>query len=358
MEKKKIVILALSALLVVMIICVGIFASMDSKNKELDAVQTDPIVETQADSVSDPTQMEIETIGPKETEVVSDQETEAVGDLENEALDDAANVESEVSDGSENETTGTNQDNTLNEDVISNGNDESVGEIKERIVVVGELEPNAEMDCPDDGYVVYTTHWVNVRSKPSMNGEIVGKIEEGTRVFRYSTADGWSKIYYDHGIGYIVNKYIDAAKVEQVDVYSDVDETVYSGHDVNIRLAPSTKAPSIGKLKQGDSIRRIAVGKNGWSQVIYKNQLYYINSQYLSVDSDYVMPLEMFLEQEIKDDVTTDGETTENVPNETESDDATVGNDNVPSESELTTGVTEPKTETETVNSSTTGSEE
>jgi hypothetical protein len=66
-------------------------------------------------------------------------------------------------------------------------------------------------------------------------------------------------------------------------------------------------APAVGKLKQGESVRRVGIGKNGWSQVLYKNQLFFINNTYLSTDPNFVIPLEWFTQQE----------TTETVPQET-----------------------------------------
>lgn len=173
--------------------------------------------------------------------------------------------------------------------------------VEEIILNVSELEPYSEESFPDDGAIVYTTAEINVRAQPTTSSKIVGKLEKGARVFRYDTKNGWSRILYGDQIAYIYNQYVNAQKIEPFDLYESVDEIVYSGHDVNIRMAPSTYAPSIGKLKQGDSVRRIGIGKNGWSQVIYNNQLFFINSRYLSTDPDFVIPLEWFLEQAEKD---------------------------------------------------------
>lgn len=166
------------------------------------------------------------------------------------------------------------------------------------IIVVHELLPESMTEYPDDGQIVYAKHWINVRSEPTTKADIIGRIEEDERVFRFETSNGWSKIWYNNDIGYISNQYLGTAYIEDFDLYEDVDEIVYSGHDVNIRIAPSTYAPSIGKLAQGEAVRRIGIGKNGWSQIIYKNQLFFINSTYLSTDPNFKIPLEWFLSQE------------------------------------------------------------
>lgn len=189
--------------------------------------------------------------------------------------------------------------------------------VEEIVLVVNEIAPYSETDYPDDGQIVYATHWINVRSEPSTKGDIIGRIEEDDRVFRFETANGWSKIWHNNTIGYISNQYLGTAYVENFDLYTDVDEKVYAGHDVNIRIAPSMYAPAVGKLKQGDSVRRIGIGKNGWSQVIYKNQLFFINNTYLSTDPNFVIPLEWFQQDTTPEGTTPTEETTPPEPTET-----------------------------------------
>ena len=203
---------------------------------------------------------------------------------------------------------------TLENDTTVLGNQSPVEEI---VLVVNEIAPYSETDYPDDGQIVYATHWINVRSEPSTKGDIIGKIEEDERVFRFETSNGWSKIWYKNDVGYISNQYLGSAHIEEFDLYTDVNETVYAGHDVNIRIAPSMYAPAVGKLKQGDSVRRIGIGKNGWSQVIYKNQLFFINNTYLSTDPNFVIPLEWFRQGTTPEETTPTEETTPPVPTET-----------------------------------------
>ena len=187
--------------------------------------------------------------------------------------------------------------------------------IQEVIIMVHELLPENQTEYPDDGQLLYATHWINVRAEPNTKSDIIGKIEEDERIFRFETSNGWSKIWYNNGIGYIYNRYLGTAHIEDFDLYTDVDEIVYSGHDVNIRMAPSTESPSVGKLSHGQSIRRIGIGKNGWSQVIYKNQLFFINSTYLSTDPDFTIPVDWFLAQETVPPETNTGiEETEPIP--------------------------------------------
>lgn len=65
--------------------------------------------------------------------------------------------------------------------------------------------------------------------------------------------------------------------------YEEVDELVYAIAPVNIRTGPGTSHSILGVLRTGASIRRVAVGSNGWSKVIYSGQTAYISSDYLSL---------------------------------------------------------------------------
>lgn len=64
--------------------------------------------------------------------------------------------------------------------------------------------------------------------------------------------------------------------------YQETDEVVYATAPVNIRTGPGTDHSILGVLRTGASIRRVAVGSNGWSKVIYSGQTAYVSSVYLS----------------------------------------------------------------------------
>ncbi|WP_026520078.1 SH3 domain-containing protein [Butyrivibrio sp. FCS006] len=68
--------------------------------------------------------------------------------------------------------------------------------------------------------------------------------------------------------------------------YDSVEETVSGrGGMVNLRSIPSTGNGSrvIHALEEGETVRRIAIGQNGWSRVIYNGRTLYAVSEYLEV---------------------------------------------------------------------------
>ncbi len=66
--------------------------------------------------------------------------------------------------------------------------------------------------------------------------------------------------------------------------YTPVNEIVYANHNVNIRIGPGTEYEKVGSLKYGEAIQRIGIGENGWSKVIYHDEIRYISSNYLTTE--------------------------------------------------------------------------
>ncbi|MDD6146447.1 MAG: fibronectin type III domain-containing protein [Oscillospiraceae bacterium] len=64
--------------------------------------------------------------------------------------------------------------------------------------------------------------------------------------------------------------------------YRYATQTVYATANVNIRKSPSTSSTAVGGLKKGQSIKRVAVGDNGWSKVSFNGTVAYIASNYLT----------------------------------------------------------------------------
>ena len=64
--------------------------------------------------------------------------------------------------------------------------------------------------------------------------------------------------------------------------FEDVDETVYAKCNLNVRSGPGTEYKKIGSLKYAQSVKRIGIGSNGWSKIIYNGKTAYCSSKYLS----------------------------------------------------------------------------
>ena len=78
---------------------------------------------------------------------------------------------------------------------------------------------------------------------------------------------------------------VSSRNVNGTSAYTEANEVVYAVSAVNIRTGPGTENPIIGVLRRGKSVRRLAIGRNGWSKVMYQDQVAYIHSSYLTADS-------------------------------------------------------------------------
>lgn len=77
--------------------------------------------------------------------------------------------------------------------------------------------------------------------------------------------------------------------------FSEVDEIVYATTSVNIRNKPNVDGEKISVASFNQEIHRIGIGDNGWSQIIYEDNICYINSNYLSKEKIEIIekPLEV-----------------------------------------------------------------
>lgn len=317
MKNKKIILSLIMSIIALLVAIAGMLLTLKFENDRAMADENVPTIGSEVETEATlpetiPTEAPNANTGNNDqtTEndaVVEEPEVEKTEPVDTTPVEDATNSTEEPTDASE----PVNGD-EVEEDVKENEEPANVNAEPgdECVIYVTELEPYVESNYPDDGAIIYTTGEVNVRAKPSMGGKIIGKLEKDARIFRYDSANGWSRILYNGEIAYIADRYVNSIKIEPFDLYEETDEVVYAGYDVNMRLVPSTYGPSAGKLKQGESARRIGIGKNGWSQVMYKNQLFYINSRYLSVEPDFKIHYSTFLEDDLAGDDLEDLETT------------------------------------------------
>ena len=130
---------------------------------------------------------------------------------------------------------------------------------------------------------------VNLRSMPTTDSEIVGKLVIGTFLERTAVSNkGWSRLNYQGQIVYAVTSYLSNEVVQQQitptpsDGYVVVDEQVTAKSETNLRSAPSTTSSEIVYLlKSGEYVRRIGIHSNGWSKLEYNGEIVYAITSYL-----------------------------------------------------------------------------
>ena len=73
---------------------------------------------------------------------------------------------------------------------------------------------------------------------------------------------------------------------DEVQLFTDVNETVYATGTVNLRSGPSTAHDKVGSLNKSDSVTRIGIGTadaEGWSRIqLSDGSTVYVSNKYLS----------------------------------------------------------------------------
>ena len=80
--------------------------------------------------------------------------------------------------------------------------------------------------------------------------------------------------------------------LEEVDPFTEVNETVYATGTVNLRSGPSTAHDKVGSLNKSDSVTRVGIGTaeaEGWSRIqLSDGSTVYVSNSYLSTTKPVV----------------------------------------------------------------------
>lgn len=135
---------------------------------------------------------------------------------------------------------------------------------------------------------------VNLRTLPTTDSDIVGKLVSGEFLDRTAVSDkGWSRLNYNGQTVYAVTSYLSTevisqepqAPAESADGFSSTDEQVTAKSETNLRTSPSTdNSEVVYTLKNGEYVRRIGIHTNGWSKLEYNGQTVYAISSYLTTE--------------------------------------------------------------------------
>ena len=139
---------------------------------------------------------------------------------------------------------------------------------------------------------------VNLRDSDTTKSNIVGTLKNGETAKRIAVgSNGWSKLSYNGKTVYAVSSYITTdlnykPEPENDGIYTTVDETVTAKSSTNLRNSATTNGSTvIYTLKNGETVKRIGIGSNGWSKIIYNGQTVYAVSSYLTTDLSYKEPV-------------------------------------------------------------------
>ena len=116
---------------------------------------------------------------------------------------------------------------------------------------------------------------VNFRSGPSVEAEVIAKLDDGTEIELIATENGWCEIIFDGQTGYISADYVAVNGVAVQNARGIVTAT-----RVNVRSGPSTSTDVVTKLSAGTIVDLIEE-KDNWYKISCDGVVGYVSGDYI-----------------------------------------------------------------------------
>lgn len=240
-----------------------------------------------------------ETSGQEETEQTDGSETEA--ESETDETETTQTIESLIDEIRESEESGQEEDDsartsagfsatdTYDDAELEEAVQEAVGEAVEE-ETVSEEETGLEEDEQDfSGLVIArVSNYVNVRSIPSEEGEIVGKLYDKSVGEFIEEENGWYKITSGNCTGYVkgefcvVGEEAEALAKEVGTTYAIVNTTT-----LKVRQEPNTESAVLGLVPIDEELV-VVEELDGWVKIAIEEGDGYVSRDYVSLRTDFV----------------------------------------------------------------------
>ncbi len=127
---------------------------------------------------------------------------------------------------------------------------------------------NQEIHSSDTGLV--TANSLNFRTAPSLDADVVGKLDQGTHVNILSKRTDWVEIQYAGQTGWVSGEYIQLSEEEnhaETNVQTLEDTTLTILHNgTNIRKNPNTQSTILQRANKGETFKAIRF-ENDWYEL-------------------------------------------------------------------------------------------
>jgi len=126
---------------------------------------------------------------------------------------------------------------------------------------------------------------LNIRTQPSKEGDVVGKLGKDDQVEILSVQTGWYEIKFKDGSAFVAAEFVQTM----------VKQGVVSANILNIRSLPNMNADKLAQLTK-DAPVDIVDEMDGWYKIKYNNGFGYVFGEYITVKG--AAPLKSFLFQD------------------------------------------------------------
>ena len=141
-----------------------------------------------------------------------------------------------------------------------------------------------EVSISDVDETVWATTAVYIRKDYSTNSDILGILGEGYSIARTGiVSNGWSRVSFDGETAFIKSEFL-TTEQPAASADAEINETVYTTTDVNIRAEASTSSEILGLAEAGSKFTRTMVS-GAWSKISYNGQDAYIKSEFLTTEA-------------------------------------------------------------------------
>lgn len=256
---------------------------------------------TNANSVQDKTEIEVENHGIENVEVAGiasvlndyklalAEERDNIVSVEREHVDmvasagvslDVINIESEVK--ADLETDKELQDGSQTDESAKDGKKKSQTE-KSKTESSEQTEEELEWQ---DYLMADVNEYLNIRSGKSEDSEVVAKLYKGDRALIKKAGKTWTKIASGSAVGYVKNEYCvmgtDALKYAK----KNCDRIATVTNDgLRVRKGQSTESSIVKRMSEGDvlTVDTSAKSKDGWVAVLLDSNTYYVSADYVTL---------------------------------------------------------------------------
>ena len=130
--------------------------------------------------------------------------------------------------------------------------------------------------------------YVNVRSIPSEEGEIVGKLYDKSVGNFIEEVDGWYKIESGNCIGYVKAEYCvtgEAANEMAKEVGRRI--AIVTTDTLNVRKKPTTESSILGQVPRDEELT-VTDRAGGWVQIKIEEGYGYVSEEYVTLSTEFV----------------------------------------------------------------------
>ena len=153
--------------------------------------------------------------------------------------------------------------------------DESISETKSSVVL--EIDYSKRVQ-----YQSLTFRNTNARKEASLDSDIIAEIPQNTFVDVLEDQGDWIKVLYNGSPAYVKSDYV--GTIMEYKKFNSIGKKTFT--NVNVRTEPSEDSKSAFVLDAGTDVNFVK-NENGWSEILYNDQTYYIKSDYIGDEDGY-----------------------------------------------------------------------